>query len=439
VDIFKEAAGRKLNSIECHDICCKTGEIVICGGVRRSALISLSNPSDDRMRYAKSGEWWKTNPQRALANNSACYTEKPGMDVFMREWLALYDSKSGERGIFNREAAKKNCAKYGRRDPNHEYGTNPCCEVVARSAQCCNLTEAVARPEDTEETLKRKVRLAVIMGTMQATLTKFTYLRDIWRKNTEEEALLGVSITGILDNKLLSGVDGKKKLGETLGRLREYAVEVNKEWATKLGINPAAAVSCVKPSGTVSALVNCSSGIHPRFSKYFVRTVRADKKDPLAKLMVEMGFPHEDDVTKPEYNWVFSFPMMSPECSTLSESITALEHLELWKTYQDHWTEHKPSITVYVREHEWMDVGAWVFRHFDSISGVAFLPYSGHNYRQAPFQPLNEADYKKMLAAMPKDVDWAKLGKFEVDDNTQTERTMACSGDSCDLADLTKQ
>jgi ribonucleoside-diphosphate reductase alpha chain len=437
VDTFKEAAGRKLNSVECHDICCKIGEIVICGGVRRSAIISLSNPSDDRMRYAKSGEWWKANPHRALANVSACYTEKPGMDVFMREWLALYDSKSGERGIFNREAAKKNCAKYGRRDATYDYGTNPCCEVIAKSCQFCNLTEVVTRPGDTEETLKRKVRLATIMGTMQATITNFSYLRKIWRQNTEEEALLGVSITGILDNKLLSGADGKKKLAETLGRLREYVVSVNKEWAAKLGINQATATTVVKPSGTVSALVNCSSGIHPRHSQYFIRTIRADKKDPLAKMMVEMGFPHEDDVTKPEYNWVFSFPMQSPEGSVLRDDLTAIDHLELWKTYQDHWTEHKPSVTVNIRESEWMDVGAWVYRHFDSISGVAFLPFSGHSYRQAPYREATKEEYDKAMAAMPKNVDWSKLGQFELEDNTQMEKALACNGsDTCDLIDL---
>jgi ribonucleoside-diphosphate reductase alpha chain len=434
--VFKEAAGRKLTSIECHDICCKIGEIVVVGGVRRSALISLGNPSDDRMRYAKSGEWWKTNPHRALANISACYTEKPGMDVFMREWLALYDSKSGERGIFNREAAKKNCLKYGRRDANHEFGCNPCSEVIARSCECCNLTEVVARPDDTEETLKRKVRVAVIMGTMQATLTNFTYLRDIWRKNTEEEALLGVSITGILDNKLLSGAEGKKKLAEVLNRLREYAVAVNKEWAKILGINQSVALSCVKPSGTVSQLCDCSSGIHGRFSEFFIRTIRADKKDPLAKMMAELGFPHEDDVNKPEYNWVFSFPMKAPDCSVLAESLSAIEHLELWKVYQDHWTEHKPSITVYVRESEWMDVGAWVYKHFDSVSGVAFLPFSGHSYRQAPYQAITEAEYKAWLEKMPKDVDWSKLGEYEKEDNTQVTKSFACTGDVCDMADI---
>jgi ribonucleoside-diphosphate reductase alpha chain len=388
------------------------------------------------MRYPKSGEWWKTNPHRALANISACYTEKPGMDVFMREWLALYDSKSGERGIFNREAAKKNCTKYGRRDPNHEFGCNPCSEVIARSCECCNLTEVVARPGDTEETLKRKIRVAVIMGSMQATLTNFTYLRDIWRKNTEEEALLGVSITGILDNALLSGAEGKKKLAEVLNRLREYAVAVNKEWAKILGINPSVALSCVKPSGTVSQLVDCSSGIHGRFSKFFIRTIRADKKDPLAKMMAELGFPHEDDVNKPEYNWVFSFPMRAPDCSVLAENLSAIEHLELWKIYQDHWTEHKPSITVYVRENEWMDVGAWVYKHFDSVSGVAFLPYSGHSYRQAPYQEITEAEYKAWLEKMPKDVDWSKLGDYEKEDNTQVTKSFACSGDTCDVADI---
>lgn len=436
-EIFKGAIGRKLNSIECHDICCKIAEIVVVGGVRRSACISLSNPSDDRMRYAKAGEWWKTAPYRALSNNSACYTEKPGMDVFLREWLSLYDSKSGERGIFNREAAQKQAQKTGRRKHDVEFGCNPCSEVVLRSCQFCNLTEVVVRAEDTEETLMKKVRLAVIMGTMQASLTNFGYLRPIWKQNTEEEALLGVSITGVYDNPLTYGADGKRKLAELLERLRLYAIKVNKEWAKVIGINQSVSITCVKPSGTVSQLVNCASGLHARFSKHYIRTVRADKKDPLAQLMKEVGFPCEDDVTKPEYNWVFSFPVAAPDNAIVSDNVSALEHLELWKTYQDHWCEHKPSVTVYVREGEWLDVGAWVYRHFDSVSGVAFLPFSGHTYRQAPYTEVTKEEYEKALAKMPKEVDWNKLKAYELEDTTHSGKTMACNGQSCELVDLT--
>ena len=439
IEIFKNAQGRKLNSIECHDICCKVGEIVVVGGVRRSAEISLSNPSDDRMRHAKSGQWWETEKHRALANNSSCYTEKPSIDTFMREWLALMESKSGERGIFNRESAKKLAAKYGRRDPNHEFGTNPCSEIILRSCEFCNLSEVVVRADDTEETLMRKVRIATILGTIQATLTDFRYLRPIWRENTEEEALLGVSLTGILDNALLAGKKGKKALSDLLEKLRLYAVEVNAEWAAILGINPAAAVSCVKPSGTVSQLVDCSSGIHPRYSPYYIRTVRADRKDPLAIMMTAMGFPVEDEINKPEHTQVFSFPVKSPDECIISEDLDALEHLELWKTYQLHWCEHKPSVTIYVRENEWLDVGAWVYRNFDLVSGISFLPHSGHSYQQAPYQPCSKEAYEKALALMPTDVDWTMLRDYEFEDTTVGMKSFACSGPdgACELVDLT--
>lgn len=439
IEIFKGAEGRKLNSIECHDICCKIGDIVVVGGVRRSALISLSNPSDDRMRHAKSGNWSDLTPWRQLANNSACYTEKPGIDVFMREWLALYDSKSGERGIFNREAVKKWASKFERRDPNHEFGCNPCSEIVLRSCGFCNLSEVVIRADDDLESLKEKVRLATILGTMQASLTDFRYLRDIWKKNAEEEALLGVSLTGIMDNELMSGGHGKKELVSALNELREYAVEVNREWAQVLDINPAAAITCVKPSGTVSQLVDCASGIHPRHSKYYIRRIRADGKDPLAMLMASMGFPFEQDLMKPDVNLVFSFPVKAPEDATVTLDVASLEHLELWKTYQLHWCEHKPSITVNLKEHEWLDAGAWVYRNFDIVSGISFLPYSGHSYQQAPYEECSEDAYQELLAKMP-EADWSKLSEFEKEDNTAGSQTYACTAGGCsNNEDLVKE
>jgi len=438
IEIFKEAEGRKLNSIECHDLCCKIGEIVVVGGVRRSALISLSNPSDDRMRHAKDGNWGDVTPWRGLANNSACFTEKPGMDVFFREWLALYESKSGERGIFNREAVTKWASKYERRDSNHEFGTNPCSEIVLRSCGFCNLSEAVIRPDDDLESLKKKVRIATIIGTMQASLTNFRYLRDIWRINAEEEALLGVSLTGIMDNELMSGKKGKKELKETLEALREYAVEVNAEWAQKLGINPAAAITCVKPSGTVSQLVDCASGIHPRYAHYYIRRIRATKNDPVAVLMAHLGIPVVEDKKNPNGPVViFEFPMKAPENAVVTKDITSLYHLELWKTYQLYWCEHKPSITVHLREHEWMEAGAWVYRNFDIVSGIAFLPYSGHSFTQPPYDEIDEEKYEELASMMPAEYDWSRLSEFEKEDCTIGMGIFAClSKDSCDVADL---
>jgi ribonucleoside-diphosphate reductase alpha chain len=432
-DTFKRAAGRKLTSIECHDIVCKIAEIVVVGGVRRSALISLSNLSDDRMRNAKTGAWWEANPQRALANNSAVYTERPEIGVFMEEWLSLYNSKSGERGIFNRDATKKTVARLGdRRDPNFEFGTNPCSEIILRDRQFCNLTEVVVRAEDTPESLKRKTRLAAILGTWQASLTNFPYLSSEWKKNCEEEALLGVSLTGILDNKMMQNPSS-----DLLNALKQEAVSTNKEWAKRLGINPAASITCVKPSGTVSQLVDAASGIHARHAKYYIRTVRADQKDPICKLMVDLGFPHEPCVMKPEHTMVFSFPMKA-EGSITRNDMTAIEQLELWLVYQRNWCEHKPSVTITVKEHEWMEVGAWVYKHFDEISGISFLPHSDHSYRQAPYQDCTKEQYEEMLAKMPKTVDWSQLKKYEKEDNTAGTQTYACSGDKCEIVDLTK-
>ncbi len=439
VDTFKKAAGRKLTSIECHDVCCKIAEIVVVGGVRRSALISLSDLTDDRMRHAKDGQWWSTEPQRALANNSACYKSKPEIGTFMDEWVSLYRSKSGERGLFNRDAAKKQVEKIGedRRDPNYNFGTNPCSEIILRDKEFCNLSEVVVRADDTIETLKEKVRLATIIGTLQSTLTNFRYISSDWKKNCEEERLLGVSLTGIMDSKLTNG-DGKQEdLENLLEELRQVSVDTNKKIAKELGINQSASITCVKPSGTVSQLVDAASGIHSRHSQYYIRTVRADNKDPLCDFMKSKGFKSEPCVMKGDKVTVFSFPIKSPSGAITREDKTAIEQLELWLTYQRCWCEHKPSVTISVREHEWLDVGAWVYNHFDEVSGISFLPYSEHSYKQAPYQECDEETYLELLSETPTDIDWSQLQEFEDDDQTSGSQTLACSGDSCEVVDLT--
>ncbi len=435
-DTFKRAAGRKLTSIECHDIVCKVAEVVVVGGVRRSALISLSNLTDEKMRDAKVGQWWEANPQRALANNSVAYKEKPDIGIFMEEWVSLYKSKSGERGIFNRDACKRTVAKLGdRRDPDYEFGVNPCSEIILRDREFCNLTEVIVRATDTPETLERKVKLATILGTWQASLTHFPYLTSEFKKNCQEEALLGVSLTGILDNKILRAND--KNTETVLTKLKKITIDVNKEWAKKIGINPAAAITCVKPSGTVSQLTDSASGIHPRHSQYYVRTVRADRKDPLCQMMMDMKFPHEPCVMKPDTTMVFSFPVRSPECITRND-LTAIQHLEIWLTFQRYWCEHKPSITITVKENEWMEVGAWVYKHFDEISGISFLPHSDHSYRQAPYQECSLEDCSALEESLPSSVEWSKtLVSYEKEDSTSGTQTFACSGDKCELVDLT--
>ena len=435
VTTFKSAQNRKLSSIECHDLMCFIGQIVVVGGVRRSAMISLSNLSDDRMRHAKSGQWWETAAHRALANNSVSYTEKPDMETFMREWQALVESKSGERGVFNRQASKVQAAKNGRRDPNYEFGTNPCSEIILRPNQFCNLTEVVVRATDTIEDLERKVRLATILGTIQSSMTKFPYLRKIWNKNTEEERLLGVSLTGIMDNRLTTSQNAG--LDKTLERLKDVAISTNAEWAERLNIPASAAISCVKPSGTVSQLVDSASGIHARHSPYYVRTVRGDNKDPLTKFMIDKGVPNEPCVMKGDTTTVFSFPIKSPEGAVTRNDMTAVEQLEMWLTYQRSWCEHKPSVTISVRDEEWMEVGAFVYKHFDEMSGVSFLPHSDHTYQQAPYQDCTKEDYQELLAIMPKAIDWSELSEYENEDNTAGSQTMACSGDTCELVDLT--
>jgi ribonucleoside-triphosphate reductase len=435
INTFKKAAGRKLSSVECHDIMCKIGEVVVVGGVRRSAMISLSNLSDDRMRSAKSGAWWENNPQRALANNSVSYTEKPDSLSFMKEWLALVESGSGERGIFNRQASKKQAALNGRRDPDYDFGTNPCSEIILRPAQFCNLTECVVRATDNIDTLSEKVRLATILGTIQSTFVKFPYLRKQWVDNTSEERLLGVSLTGIMDNPLMTLKN--KGLDKTLAHLKEVAVATNAEWAAKLGIPVAAAITCVKPSGTVSQLVNSASGIHARHSPYYIRTVRGDNKDPLTQFMKDQGIPSEPDAFKPDQTTVFSFPQKAPKGAVCTKDMTAIEQLEMWLMYQRNWCEHKPSVTINVKGGEWLEVGAFVYKHFDEMSGVSFLPFDDHTYQQAPYQDCGKRDYEILKSCMPDRIDWSKLSEYENEDNTSGSQTLACSGDSCEIVDLT--
>ena len=434
IKIFKDAQGRKLSSVECHDIMCKIGEVVVVGGVRRSAMISLSNLSDDRMRHAKSGKWWDNEPQRALANNSVSYTEKPDAISFMREWMALVESGSGERGIFNREASKKQAAKYGRRDPNYEFGCNPCSEIILRPYQFCNLTEVVVRVTDTYDDLARKVKLATILGTIQATFTKFPYLRKVWQRNTEEERLLGVSLTGIMDNPLMTTKN--KGLEKTLANLRSVAEETNRKYADILGIAQSVSITCVKPSGTVSQLVDSSSGIHSRHSPYYVRTVRGDNRDPLTQFMMGQGIPSEPCVMKGDTTTVFSFPIKAPKGSVVTSDQTAIEQLEMWLIYQRNWCEHKPSVTINVKKNEWFEVGAFVYDYFDEMSGVSFLPYEEHTYQQAPYQDCTNEKYKELLKQMPKKIDWSRLGEYEQEDNTVAMQTMACSGDVCEVVDI---
>ena len=433
VNMFKDAITknqRKLVSIDCHDLMCKIAEVVVVGGVRRSALISLSNLSDERMRNAKSGSWWEHSQHRALSNNSVAYTDSAEMGAFMREWLSLYDSKSGERGIFNRQAAEKQAAKNGRREEYKDFGCNPCSEIILRNKQFCNLTEVVVRADDNWSTLSDKVELATILGTFQATLTNFRYLTKAWKTNTEEEALLGVSLTGIMDNKLLST---SALLATNLETLKNRAVAMNEGWSANLGIKQSVAVTCVKPSGTVSQLVDSASGIHTRHSDYYIRTVRADKKDPIAQLMVDQGVYHEDDITKPEHTLVFYFPIKSPKGSLTRKDLTALEHLEIWKTYQNHWCEHKPSATISIKEHEWLDVGSWVWNNFDDISGVSFLPYADHSYQQAPYQEITAKEYKEWQKKTTSNIDWDLIKEYEKEDMTENTKELACTAGACEI------
>ena len=450
VSTFKASLGRRLKPIECHDIVCKVAEIVVVGGVRRSALISLSNLNDREMRFAKHGEWYKDNVQRALANNSVNYKEKPDAGTFMREWLSLYDSKSGERGIYNGLASKyhvndlntrekdNNGTYIQRRVARDDFGTNPCSEIILRSRQFCNLSEVVVRSNDTRESLRDKVRIATILGTFQSTLTNFKYLSKEWQRNCEEERLLGVSLTGIMDSPLTNG--SKDGIGKLLNELREIAVKTNVEYAKKLGVERSASITCVKPSGTVSQLVDSASGIHARHNPYYIRTVRADNKDPLCKMMKAEGFPNEPDVTKPEHTSIFSFPSKSPKGAICRNDMTAWKQLSLWHTYAKEWCEHKPSVTVSVKEDEWVNTSAWVYENFDDISGISFLPFSDHTYKQAPYQDCTEEEYKELLNKMPKKVDWSSLSNYETQDYTSASQEFACTSEKgCEIVDISPQ
>ena len=450
VDTFKVAVGRKLKPIEAHDIVCKTAEIVVVGGVRRSALISLSDLNDREMRFAKSGQWWEKDVQRALANNSVNYKEKPDAGTFMREWLSLYDSKSGERGIYNGLASKyhvndlntrekdKDGTYIQRRLARDDFGTNPCSEIILRSREFCNLSEVVIRSDDTLKSLRDKVRIATILGTFQSTLTNFKYLSREWQRNCEEERLLGVSLTGIMDNALTNGTKGDTK--KLLNELRQVAVDTNREYADKLGIERSASITCVKPSGTVSQLVDSASGIHARHNPYYIRTVRADNKDPLCKMMKAEGFPNEPDVTKPDHTTVFSFPAKSPSGAVCRNDMTAWRQLSLWHTYAKEWCEHKPSVTVSVKEDEWVNTSAWVYDNFDDISGISFLPFSDHTYKQAPYQDCTKEEYKELLKQMPKKVNWASLANYETQDYTSASQEFACTSEKgCEMVDISPQ
>ncbi len=430
VDKFTKAAGRRLTSLECHDIICKIGSVVVVGGVRRSAMISLSDLNDSNMRDAKVGDWWSNDVQRALSNNSAVFEERPTVSGFLSEWKSLYDSKSGERGIFSRGASRRQAERFGRRDSNYDFGTNPCSEIILRPYQFCNLTEVVVRENDDARNLARKVRLATILGTIQSTLTDFKYLRNIWKRNTEEERLLGVSLTGILDHPTLA-IDLVLLEG-----LRQVAVDTNKELAKALGIPVSTAITCVKPSGTVSQLADAASGIHPRHSRFYIRTVRGDNKDPMTLFLKDQGVPNEPDVTAPDKMTVFSFPQKAPDNALLREKLSAVEHLEIWKNLQEHWCEHKPSITVSVKENEWLEVASWVYGNFDILSGVSFLPYSDHSYKQAPYQEIDEASYYRMVEAFPQEIAWNRLSEFETSDTTKSSQTLACTGDVCEIVDI---
>ena len=429
VEVFRTAAGRRLSSIECHDLCCKIAQIVVVGGVRRSALISLSNLTDDRIRRSKSGQWWVDNPQRGLANNSACYTEKPDFEAFLNEWQSLYESRSGERGVFSRVASQAQAARNGRRDAEVDFGTNPCSEIILRPYQFCNLSEVVIRADDTLQSLRLKVRSAAILGTLQATLTNFRYLRKIWKDNTEEEALLGVSLTGIMDHPVMSGRKNYEDLQYWLTQLKDEAIKTNDKWAKRLGINASTAITAVKPSGTVSQLVDSASGIHHRYAEQYIRRVRADARDPLCSVLEGAGVPVEEDVTAPTTK-VFSFPIRSPENAVVAPEMGAMEQLKLWEMYQDYWCEHKPSMTCYYKDDEFLEVGQWLYNKFDKVSGISFLPYAEHTYQQAPYEPVDKKTYETMIKGFPTEINW---NVSEESDMTEGSQQLACTGNSCEI------
>jgi ribonucleoside-diphosphate reductase alpha chain len=435
IDTFKNAAGRKLSPKEAHGIMCKIGEVVVVGGVRRSALISMSDLGDYDMAHAKSGAWWESHQEYALANNSATYYKKPSIGEFLTEWGSLYESKSGERGIINMEGLRR-YTNAPRRDLSQVMGLNPCAEILLRSKQLCNLTEVIVRPEDTRGDLMDKVRIATVLGTVQSSLTNFKYLRKIWKDNCEEERLLGVSLTGQMGHKTLNGSEGADKLARTLSAMREQAISVNAATAGAMGINASTAITTVKPSGTVSQLTASSSGMHPWHSEFYIRSVRGDNKDPITRFLKDYGVPHEPDITKPDHTTVFYFPQKAPHDSVVRDDLSAIDHLEIWKAYKQNWTEHNPSVTISVREHEWIEVANWVYENWDYVGGISFLPYDGGSYKQAPYQECDESDYKRFMTTMPENIDWSMLSAYETEDTTTGTQTLACSSGSCEVVDL---
>lgn len=436
---FKNAAGRKLTTMECHDLICKIAEIVVVGGVRRAALISLSDLNDTKLAKAKSGEWWTAQGQRALANNSAVYKTKPDVETFLQEWSNLIESKSGERGIFNLDSIRQHINKAGRRDATKVEGVNPCGEIALRPNGLCNLTEVVVEEDDTVETVKEKVKIATILGTFQSTLTNFKYLRKSWRENAEEERLLGVSLTGQFGNKFFNGSEGLDKLADALDELRVEAIVTNSYYADQLGINRSVAITTVKPSGTVSQLVKSSSGMHPWHSEYYIRTVRNSNNDPLTQFLKDSGIPNEPCVMRPGDTTVFSYPTKAPEGAIVQENLSALEHLEIWRVYRNHWTEHNPSVTVSVGEDEWIEVAAWVYKNWEDVAGISFLPRTDHVYKQAPYQAVSKEEYEELLSKMPKTIHWSLLSHYEVEDNTEGSQTLACSAGACEVVDIVKE
>lgn len=440
--LISGARGRKLTTLECHDLACKIADVVIVGGVRRSALISLSDLGDTRLQSAKNGSWWDLEPQRALANNSAVYNEKPPMEAFLNEWSNLYGSKSGERGIFNQVASRKQVIKSGRRDPEHTFGTNPCGEIILRPNGLCNLSEVIVRPKDSLDDLRRKVRIASIIGTFQSMLTDFRYVRKVWRTNAEEERLLGVSFTGIFDNHQTLGklpfydstLDKNSNphipLEKALEVLRDVAIKTNEDYAARIGIRASAAITCVKPSGTVSQLVGCSSGIHPSFSPYYYRTVRLDNKDPLCSFLKDQGLKNEPEKFHPDSQTVFYFPTKSH--GVPASQVGAMEHLRLYKAYRTHWCEHNPSVTIYYKDSEFLEIGNWIWNNWDDIGGIAFLPHSDHVYEQAPYIELTEVEYVKALEEV-KEINWAKFEEYEKEDATTNSHDLACSAGICEI------
>ncbi|MDA0320449.1 MAG: recombinase [Proteobacteria bacterium] len=429
-DLFKKAAGRQLTSLECHDLMCMIASCIVAGGVRRSAMISLGDIDDVEMRNAKNWSLGAFPEERHSANNSYVTNGTPSKEEFEAEWSAMVAGKSGERGIFNRASAKAQAEKFGRKVA--DFGCNPCSEILlVDDGQFCNLSEVIIRADDDFYDLKRKVELATIIGTVQSTFTHFPALPKNWTDNCEEERLLGVSMTGIMDNPLTNGV--LAGLPGRLNELRNFAIDTNKKWAEKLGISAAASVTCVKPSGSVSALTGTASGIHSRWSDYYIRRTIQSNADPLTQLMIDEGIPHEPSATKPDLETVFSFPIASPLGAVTNGTRSAIEQMEMWLTYQRNWTTHKVSATISVKSDEWDDLAKFVYDHFDEIAGVSFLPYDDHAYVQAPYEQISAEKYEELNLAFPISVNWSRLPEFEIEDTTKASQELACTGGACEI------